>query len=294
VHRTFQDFLGAKAFVENLDFGVLDRHAHEDQWEDVIRMAVAHARPHERDDMLMRLLYEHEPRLLAIGEARRVLIAAACLEQATKLHNPDVLDQVRARTNEFLPPRAAQTQWIASLGPIVLSLLTGPDQLANEEQAMNVVITASLIRTDAAIAVLSRFREHSSMPLRTHLAWSWDKFDTRLYADEIIAHLPREGVFAASDVEQLQILRDLGGRAHIHYLETYEPDDLTENINAEVLTRLGLQTGYRTMRGRRWLYAFPKLGTLILPQQPDDDLRGSIPDQVRIVIQPPSSATPVF
>ncbi|WP_442818488.1 NACHT domain-containing protein [Streptomyces sp. NBC_01320] len=48
VHRTFQDYLGAKAAVEARDFGVLVRNAHDDQWDDVVRMAVGHARVEER------------------------------------------------------------------------------------------------------------------------------------------------------------------------------------------------------------------------------------------------------
>ncbi|MFI7353132.1 NACHT domain-containing protein [Streptomyces avidinii] len=45
VHRTFQDYLGAKAAVESRDFGLLVKNAHEDTWDDVVRMAVGHARP---------------------------------------------------------------------------------------------------------------------------------------------------------------------------------------------------------------------------------------------------------
>ncbi|WP_234019735.1 NACHT domain-containing protein, partial [Streptomyces sp. CNS654] len=56
IHRTFQDFLGAKAALEARDIPLLISHAHDDQWEDVLRMAVAHARPHERTTLLRRLL----------------------------------------------------------------------------------------------------------------------------------------------------------------------------------------------------------------------------------------------
>ncbi|MER6354842.1 hypothetical protein ABT186_24250 [Streptomyces sp. NPDC001634] len=52
VHRTFEDYLGAKAAVEDGDFGLLVRGAVDEQWADVIRMAVAHARPRERAGLL--------------------------------------------------------------------------------------------------------------------------------------------------------------------------------------------------------------------------------------------------
>ena len=56
VHRTFQDFLGARAAVEEGAWGELVRHAADDQWEDVVRMAVAHARPRERRELFGELL----------------------------------------------------------------------------------------------------------------------------------------------------------------------------------------------------------------------------------------------
>ncbi|MGH1552434.1 NACHT domain-containing protein [Streptomyces sp. L7] len=48
VHRTFQDYLGARYAVEEGHLDVLTSHADDSQWEDVIRLAVAHARPRER------------------------------------------------------------------------------------------------------------------------------------------------------------------------------------------------------------------------------------------------------
>lgn len=56
VHRTFQDYLGAKAAVEARDFGVLVKHAQDDQWHDVVQMAVGHARADERARLLRQLL----------------------------------------------------------------------------------------------------------------------------------------------------------------------------------------------------------------------------------------------
>ncbi|MCL6738953.1 hypothetical protein [Streptomyces neyagawaensis] len=45
--------------------------------------------------------------------------------------------------------------------------------------------------TDAALPVLARFRSHPFPPVRAQLAWTWHRFDTRRYAEEIIADFPR-------------------------------------------------------------------------------------------------------
>ena len=56
VHRTFRDYLAAKEVVDSGDLGLLIDHAHLDQWHDVVIMAVAHARPGERELILTDLL----------------------------------------------------------------------------------------------------------------------------------------------------------------------------------------------------------------------------------------------
>ncbi|MCE0447640.1 hypothetical protein LT493_36890 [Streptomyces tricolor] len=72
VHRTFQDYLGARYAVAEGHLDVLVSHADDTQWEDVIRMAVAHARPRERAAVLRQLLARDTTRL--------TLLALACLE----------------------------------------------------------------------------------------------------------------------------------------------------------------------------------------------------------------------
>ncbi|WP_455432231.1 NACHT domain-containing protein [Streptomyces violascens] len=100
VHRTFQDYLGAKAAVEERDFGVLVRNAHDDTWDDVVRMAVGHARVDERARLLRQLMRraDHAPRL----RHRLVLLAAACLEHAPEL-DPAMRGEVEERARELSP-----------------------------------------------------------------------------------------------------------------------------------------------------------------------------------------------
>ncbi|MCF1597343.1 NACHT domain-containing protein, partial [Streptomyces muensis] len=56
LHRTFQDYLGARLAVQELDFDLLVNNAELDEWEDVILLALAHARPREAEGMLRRLV----------------------------------------------------------------------------------------------------------------------------------------------------------------------------------------------------------------------------------------------
>ncbi|MFD7510625.1 NACHT domain-containing protein [Streptomyces sp. NPDC059853] len=214
VHRTFQDYLGAKEAVEEQDFGLLVEKAHLDQWEDVIRMAVAHARPDERATLLTGLVSrgDEEPD----HRIRLHLVAMACLEHASQLDRA-TREAVKRRAAELIPPRTRrEAERLAAVGPVVLELLPGPEGLT-EEEARAVVITAQTIGTDAAIPRLVPYRDHPSSSVRSWLASEWSRFDTERYAAEVLAQLSLEGHFriTASTPRELEMLRELP--AHRYY-----------------------------------------------------------------------------
>ncbi|MCX5387988.1 NACHT domain-containing NTPase [Streptomyces sp. NBC_00083] len=215
VHRTFQDFLGARAAVEEGAWGELVRHAADDQWEDVVRMAVAHARPRERRELFGELLAFGDNHESSAVRMRVHMLAATCLEHAAEL-DPAVRAEVERHTTGLIPPvspRAAQI--LAKAGPLILDLLPGPDGLA-AETAECVVIAASHTGSDRAIPYMARFARRSDLNVRRQLAWSWGRFDTQQYADEVIAHLdPTDLYFCATTEEQLAALRALGPHARL-------------------------------------------------------------------------------
>ncbi|MET8689442.1 NACHT domain-containing protein [Streptomyces sp. NPDC004732] len=212
VHRTFQDFLGARAAVDAGDFGVLVEHAADDQWEDVIRMAVAQARPRERAEILGDLLThgDHHPQDRA--RKRIHLLAAACLEHAAEL-DPAVREEVERRTAALIPPRsAADARALAKVGAMVLDLLPGPDGLSDDE-AQQVAVTATHVDSDATIPFLARFAGHSGPGVRSQLMWGWHRHACRPYAEQVIARLDGHGInFTLRTDEQVTELERLGLR----------------------------------------------------------------------------------
>ncbi|WP_455681814.1 hypothetical protein [Streptomyces violascens] len=162
--------LGAKAAVGERDVGVLVRNAHDDTWDDVVRMAVGHARVDERARLLRQLMRraDHAPRL----RHRLVLLAAACLEHAPEL-DPAVRGEVEERARELMPPRTwDEAEALAKVGPLVLELLPGPEGLSEQEAAC-VVRTAGLIGGNAALGVVRRFREDEQPMVRVQLGMAW-------------------------------------------------------------------------------------------------------------------------
>ncbi|MFE9637356.1 NACHT domain-containing protein [Streptomyces sp. NPDC006463] len=97
IHRSFQDYLAARAAVEAADFGVLVGMAHDESWENVVRMATGHARPSERATLLQGLVDRGDQE----EDFREQLhqLAASCLEYATEL-SPGVREMVLRRAPE--------------------------------------------------------------------------------------------------------------------------------------------------------------------------------------------------
>ncbi|MGY0060445.1 NACHT domain-containing protein [Streptomyces sp. LZ34] len=238
VHRTFQDFLGAKAAVEEEDFGLLVEHAADAQWEDVIRMAVAHARPRERAKILNKLL--ERARKNPDSALRLVLLALACLEHAPDL-DPQVRDEVTSQAKRFIPPpNMERARELATVGPLVLELLPPPAELT-DDQAYYCVVTASHIGTDAATPYLSRFTDHPALLVRSQLTASWGRFDTERYFTEVIARLaPDDLYFMAETQEHLRLLDSMGCVSKLQLRGDFSEDELRASRSLDQVTHLRL------------------------------------------------------
>ncbi|WP_413807988.1 NACHT domain-containing protein [Streptomyces sp. OE57] len=240
VHRTFQDYLGAKAAVEAWDIGLLIRNAHDAQWEDVIRMAVAHGRPRERADLLRKLLEVARHENSAESALRLFLLAMACLEHAPDL-DPAIRDEVTRNAMEFVPPLTIpRARELATVGPLVLELLPGPEGLT-DEVAECCVVTASRIPVDAAIPYLATFADHPAVGVRAQLASSWGRYDTERYFHEVILRLDRDDLYVVAEtMEQLRMLLDTGPRPWLILRGDFTEAEIRDNLKGEEVTRLRL------------------------------------------------------
>ncbi|MEU9405864.1 NACHT domain-containing protein [Streptomyces sp. NPDC048281] len=237
VHRTFQDYLGARYAVEEGHLDVLAGHADDTQWEDVIRMAVAHARPRERAALLRQLLAREVPRL--------TLLALACLEHAAAL-DAGVRAEVERRAAELIPPPTAEdAKALAEAGPLVLELLPGPEGLTRQE-ALGVTITASVLgaeEPEGALGVLRRFRGHPDLEVRRQLAGTWSRFDTVTYASEVLDHLDREQLFVRCEsAEQRAALAGMRPWQGLAFLGAHSAGQILAAVTEpEVLVYLDLR-----------------------------------------------------
>ncbi|WP_241720671.1 NACHT domain-containing protein [Streptomyces lydicus] len=263
VHRTFQDYLGAKAAIEAHDFPLLVNNAHDDQWEDVIRMAVAHARPAESADLLRRLISrgdadnEHRPRLH--------LLAAASLYYATEIE-PDVRNLVEQHARALMPPRSQEeADTLVALGPGILDLLPGPHGLESDE-VDPVVRTAAAIGSDQAYAFLQRFVQ--SLPnssVSYELLDGWEHFDADQYAQDILLPFREHLPLAVQTQNQRNALRLLKPITDISFRGTFTEDEIIEHLSPEHTERLQIYSG-QLLRDLKFVRRFTALKELALSE----------------------------
>ncbi|WP_262056443.1 DNA/RNA helicase domain-containing protein [Streptomyces sp. STR69] len=164
VHRSFQDFLAARALVVEADFPLLRRHVNDDQWRDVLLNAVGLARPRERGQLLTDLLQLGDAERERSAALRLYLLAAMCLTEASEVE-PSVRQAVMDRIAGCLPPRSAdEATDFAALGPTVLALLPEPAALSRAENRAFLDILVRIPGPEAQAAA----RRHSLPP---HPAW---------------------------------------------------------------------------------------------------------------------------
>jgi NACHT conflict system protein/NACHT domain-containing protein len=239
VHRTFRDYLAAKEVVDSGDLAHLIDHAHLDSWHDVVVMAVAHARPHEREALLRKLLDGNAAARRDRTVADRLhLVAAACLEQADVTATGEVRTLVERAAARLIPPdNADDAELLAKAGRFVLDLLPDPHGLT-EAQAAAVVRTVALIGGEAARDKIARFAAVDEAVVIDELLRAWRQADDpEEYARDVLAEVNfGERRLDVRGWHRVQHLRHIGRLTNVRCLGDLRPlDPLAEIPNLTIL-----------------------------------------------------------
>ncbi|MFF2326816.1 MULTISPECIES: NACHT domain-containing protein [unclassified Streptomyces] len=125
-HRTFQDFLAAKEFVEGDQLNELLGRWGSQQWHDVILLAAGHCGRREHPALVNGLLDAAPGPGDAVSRAEIHVLAALCAQHATWLDEP-TRTRVRTAVDALFPPKSERdVRLLARLGPAALSHLPDP------------------------------------------------------------------------------------------------------------------------------------------------------------------------
>ncbi|MDQ3786022.1 MAG: NACHT domain-containing protein [Actinomycetota bacterium] len=230
VHKTFQEFLAARAAVANDDIGVLVQHAHDDQWREVVLMAAGHARPQQTDELLRKLLERADQ---APEKQRYVLhaLAVGAIQHAPQL-SLDLRERLNAVAARLLPPRGmTEAAALAGAGELALELLSGRTRYTTAEAAATIRMAAT-IGGEQAMSIIATCGQQRGRAVRDELERAWSKFEPEVFAERVLTKQPQL-YLRVGDPSQLPALKHLRlttvdcqfsqGHGNVDYL-----DDLPE------------------------------------------------------------------
>lgn len=213
VHRTFQEYLAARAAVNDDQIGELLRNAHDDQWREVMIMAAGHAQPRQLDELLRGLLARagNEPKNHQVLQT----LAVACLETSAQL-DPTLHATIQAVAESLLSPKSArQAEIMSRIGEPLLDLLAErPPRGAR--QAAATIRAAGLVGGDAAMKIIAPCARIDKSSVRVELLRAWPLFDPEEYARLVLAQSPHSKSLTVDDPALLAGLRHLPGLVHLN------------------------------------------------------------------------------
>ncbi|MEU9100650.1 NACHT domain-containing protein [Streptomyces sp. NPDC048361] len=187
-HRTFQDFLAAKEFVDDGHLGELLRHAsQEQQWQDVILLAAGHCGRRDRAALVNGLL-DAAARQRGHQDRAKIEVLAARCAQDTAYFDEATHRRVGAHIRALLPPRDLETvTLLARLGPSVLTYLPAPADTPREKLG---VVVALINRVGGAEAIGHAGAWAAAHPGTDGLfTTEWSRYPAERYAREVLARL---------------------------------------------------------------------------------------------------------
>ncbi|MER5914651.1 NACHT domain-containing protein [Streptomyces sp. NPDC001982] len=223
IHRTFQDYLAAQEFKEARSFKMLAGRAHEEQWGDVIRMAVGHCDHRDRAALLTNIIDEAD--VPSKAKVRRAihLLAGSCLPYATRL-DASIRTLVLDRVREHLPELAYSTYdeivRLATIGDDLISILP------TEDVGSWVIDVLGEIRSERAFEALVEISRSNGGSTPDRIARHWRSFDVKQFAERILSQIDcsKASVWVSGE-DQLAELRRLGP------LRRLVLDGVTQNWN---------------------------------------------------------------
>jgi hypothetical protein len=205
IHRTFHDYLAAKELQQSDHLPELLRHASQEEWEDVVVMAIGHCKAAEAKTLVDGLLTQGD----AAESPERWhlhLLAAHCAAGAVYLDEV-TRRAVADRVGALMPPRTAlQAAETARLGPYALPMLPGPSGLGTDEQLL-VMTTLSKIGTLDCLPLMLEYAQQPDPRIRQFAASAWGDFPMEAYARDVLSRIRRDDL--RIPVNRAHLLRHL-------------------------------------------------------------------------------------
>ncbi|MFF4084605.1 NACHT domain-containing protein [Streptomyces sp. NPDC001777] len=240
-HRTFQDFLAAKEFVEGDHLHELLGRAGSQNWYDVILLAAGHCDRRDHPVLVNGLLDFAPGPADTVTREEIVVLAALCAQHATWL-DETTRERVRAAVSGLFPPtNAGQVGLLARLGPAALTHLPDPAQVTNGKEIIPFIDLLSEIGGAEAIPHTRRWALAHPV-LGPWFEKYWDKYPIRAYAREVLAVLDLAHTALRIDTtEKLAALDYLPSATDLSFVGGFSATDLHAALRDRPWTALAFR-----------------------------------------------------
>jgi len=190
VHRTMQEFLAARALLDNEDIGVIKNNLYDDQWHQVIILASGLAGPKIRESIIKDII-----RRGGRGSSNRhklYLLAVSCLENAVEL-SQNLQEEIKQRLSDIVPPRDENdVDAIAAAKDLAVPFLSRNSTHSNFHSRL-CIDTLAKIGSEAAFSALKSYVDDRNPGIVDALVMAGRAFDEIQYKRHITSHLsPQE------------------------------------------------------------------------------------------------------
>ncbi|BAE52483.1 NACHT domain-containing protein [Paramagnetospirillum magneticum] len=183
IHRTFLEYMAARAAIDADDLGLLVDKAREDSWRETIVFAAGHARGRTRDRLIRDLL----KRSFSLFNRRRIaedVTAACCLETTAADLDADLLKKLKERAKGLFPPKDVEHARLlapaAALDPTLLEGHTAEDAIAA------CIRCAAAVGGKDMLRVIETYANQPGRKVLTELLAAWTAFDEDEYGQRVI------------------------------------------------------------------------------------------------------------
>ncbi|MBN8560868.1 MAG: leucine-rich repeat domain-containing protein [Leptolyngbya sp. UWPOB_LEPTO1] len=229
VHRTFQEYLVAKAVLDHEDLGLLLDHADDDQWREAIIVTIGKGSRKQREKLLSELIKLGDKD----SEKRHYLhfLALACLETGTSIDS-ELRAKIEARARGLLPPKnEEEVATIVRAGEEIVPLLAYSGTLSADEAVccINALIKIGSLAAMEQLIPYAKARfegdGYEDWSIARALGQGLEEFEQNFYISQVLCHT-NYLVLINTQVQDLTPLARLSGLQTLVLINT-QIQDLT-------------------------------------------------------------------
>jgi hypothetical protein len=192
VHRTFHEYLAARAAIDSDNVGEVVKNASDDQWREIVILASGLGNIRQTTELLQGLL-----RTTWRGRQRysRRLIAVACLDEIRGA-DPHVVHSIENAIPALLPPRSMdQAEALSHAGERLIPHMERVSESLIGPESAPTIRSLALIGSPDALEVIARIAHNSTratksdrLDLLSELMRSWQYFEPNDYARNVLSN----------------------------------------------------------------------------------------------------------